>query len=182
MYMNSDLAQRLVGINDWLQKEFAGIRTGQANPGLLDSVRVDAYGSKMPLQQVGSVSIEDARTLRVSVWDASQVTAVEKAVRDADLGVSVVGDSSGLRVIFPELTSERRAQLLKLAKSKLEDARVSVRAARDEAMKDLERAFKATEISEDDKFGTREVFQKNVEECNTKLEALFTRKEKELQQ
>ncbi len=180
--MNSDFTQRLSGIQDWLQKEYVGIRTGQANPGLLDSVRVEAYGSKMPLQQVGSVSIEDARTLRLSVWDASQVAAVEKAVRDADLGVSVVADSSGLRVIFPELTSERRVQLLKLAKTKLEEARVSVKSARDEAMKELDRSFKANEISEDEKFSLRDAMQKLVEECNQKLESQFIRKEKELQQ
>ena len=82
------------------KKEYISIRTGQANPGLLDSVKVESYGTYMPIQQLGSVGIEDARTLRVSIWDASQVSAVEKAIREADLGVSVVGDSSGLRVIF----------------------------------------------------------------------------------
>jgi len=180
--MNFDSKKRLEDIIDWLQKEFAGVRTGQANPGLLDGVRVDSYGTRVSLQQVGSVGIEDARTLRVSLWDASQVSAVEKAIRDADLGVSVVGDSSGLRVIFPELTSERRAQLMKLAKSKQEDARVSVRSVRDEAMKALEAAFKASEISEDDKFSGKDKIQKNVEETNNKLESLFLKKEKELQQ
>jgi len=180
--MNFDSKKRLEDIIDWLQKEFAGVRTGQANPGLLDGVRVDSYGTRVSLQQVGSVGIEDARTLRVSLWDASQVAAVEKAIRDADLGVSVVGDSSGLRVIFPELTSERRTQLMKLAKSKQEDARVSVRSVRDEAMKALEAAFKASEISEDDKFSGKDKIQKNVEETNNKLESLFLKKEKELQQ
>lgn len=180
--MSLDIAKRLEDISEWLIKEYAGIRTGQANPGLLDSIRVDSYGSRVALQQVGSISIEDARTLRVSLWDTSQVTAVEKAVREADLGVSVVSDSSGLRVIFPELTSERRVQLLKLAKSKLEESRVSVRSARDEAMKELERQFKANELSEDDKFSTKDLIQKKVEESNLKLESLFNKKEKELQQ
>ncbi len=180
--MSLDITKRLEDISEWLQKEYAGIRTGQANPSLLDSVRVDSYGTRVALQQVGSVSIEDARTLRVSLWDTSQVTAVEKSVREADLGVSVVSDSAGLRVIFPELTSERRVQLLKLAKSKLEEARVSVRSARDEAMKELERQFKANEVSEDDKFSVKDSIQKRVEESNAKLETLFIRKEKELQQ
>lgn len=180
--MSFDIKKRLEDIGEWLQKEFAGIRTGQANPGLLDGVRVESYGTRVSLQQVGSVGIEDARTLRVSLWDASQVSAVEKAIRDADLGVSVVGDSSGLRIIFPELTSERRTQLLKLAKTKLEDARVSVRSVRDEAMKALEASFKANEISEDDKFSGKDKIQKSVEETNNKLESLFLKKEKELQQ
>ncbi len=180
--MNFDIKKRLEDISEWLQKEYAGIRTGQANPGLLDAVKVDSYGTRVSLQQVGSVGIEDARTLRISLWDTSQVPAVEKAIRDADLGVSVVSDSAGLRVIFPELTSERRAQLLKLAKSKLEDARVSVRSVRDEVMKSLEAAFKANEVSEDDKFSGKDKIQKQVEEINLKLEGLFMRKEKELQQ
>src|SRR5690606_2188232 len=102
--------------------------------------------------QVGSVGIEDARTLRISVWDKGAVSAIEKAIREADLGVSTVADSSGLRVIFPELTSERRTQLLKLAKSKLEDARISVRSVRDEAMKAIDKAQKDGDISEDDRF------------------------------
>lgn len=180
--MSLDVTKRLDEVNDWLQKEYAGIRTGQANPGLLDSVRVESYGTLVPLQQVGSLSIEDARTLRLSMWDASQVKAAEKALQEADLDVSVVADSSGLRVIFPELTSERRVQLLKLAKSKLEDARVSVKAARDEAMKELERQFKASEVSEDEKFTMKEKIQKSIDDMNSKLESQYVRKEKELQQ
>lgn len=177
-----EIKKRLDEVVVWLQKEYISIRTGQANPGLLDSVKVESYGTYMPIQQLGSVGIEDARTLRVSIWDASQVSAVEKAIREADLGVSVVGDSSGLRVIFPELTSERRVQLLKLAKSRLEDARISVRAVRDEEMKELERAFKATEFGEDEKFTRKEQIQKQVEETNNKLESLFNNKERELNQ
>ncbi len=180
--MNPEIKKRLDEVVVWLQKEYLGIRTGQASPSLLDSVKVETYGSFLPIQQVGSVGIEDARTIRVSVWDVSQVAAVEKAIRDADLGVSVVGDSSGLRVIFPELTSERRVQLLKLAKAKLEDSRISVRAVRDEEMKELERAFKANEFGEDEKFTRKEQIQKNVEETNSKLESLFMSKERELQQ
>lgn len=180
--MNAEIIKKLVGVEEWLQKEYSGIRTGQANPGLLDAVRVESYGTLVPLQQVGSLSIEDARTLRLSLWDSSQVKAVEKALQDADLGISVVSDSAGVRVVFPELTSERRAQLLKLAKSKLEDARVSVKAIRDEAMKELERQFKASEISEDDKFSGKEKIQKAIDDSNAKLEAYCSRKEKELEQ
>lgn len=177
-----EIKKRLDEVIVWLQKEYIGIRTGQANPGLLDSVKVESYGTYMSIQQLGSIGIEDARTLRVSIWDASQISAVEKAIRDADLGVSVVGDSSGLRVIFPELTSERRVQLLKLAKSKLEDSRISVRAVRDEAMKELERAFKDAEFGEDEKFTRKEQIQKHVEETNNKLESIFNNKERELNQ
>lgn len=180
--MSLEIKKRLEEVIVWLQKEYAGIRTGQANPSLLDSVRVESYGAFLSLQQVGSIGIEDARTIRVTPWDQSQVSAVERAIRESDLGVSVVGDSSGLRVIFPELTSDRRVQLLKLAKSKLEDARISVRAIRDEEMKELERAFKANEFGEDEKFAKKDQIQKNVEETNSKLESIFVIKERELQQ
>lgn len=167
-------------IIQWLNNEYTGIRTGQATPALLDNIKVESYGSMMPLNQVGSVGIEDARTLRISLWDASGVAAVERSLREADLGISVSTDSSGLRVIFPELTSERRVQLIKLAKSKLEDSRVSVRSARDEIMKDFDKQQKEGEISEDDKFIKRETVQKKIEAVNQQLEALYYKKEAEV--
>lgn len=178
--MDTDLQKKLPEAKEWLQKEFSGIRTGQASPGLLDSVKVESYGSRMPLNQVGTVGVEDARTLRVSVWDASVVKAVEEAIRDANLGVSVVGDSAGLRVIFPELTSERREQLLKLAKAKLEDARISVRAMRDETMKAIEKAEKAGDLSEDEKFTKKDAVQGMIDKMNCELDELYTKKESEL--
>ncbi|MCA9354396.1 MAG: ribosome recycling factor [Candidatus Kaiserbacteria bacterium] len=178
--MDSDSKKRLEEAKDWLQKEYAGIRTGQSSPALLDGVRVESYGSLMPLNQVGSVGIEDARTLRVSPWDATQVTAIETAIRDADLGVSVVTDSSGLRVIFPELTAERREQLLKLAKSKLEDARVTVRAIRDDFMKAIDKSHKDGDISDDERFAKKEAVQKAIDATNKDLEALAAQKETEL--
>tara|TARA_B100000745_G_scaffold296043_1_gene240891 strand:+ start:2282 stop:2821 length:540 start_codon:yes stop_codon:yes gene_type:complete len=175
-----DIQTRGKDIIDWLATEYAGIRTGQATPALLDNIKVESYGSMMPINQVGSVGVEDARTLRVSAWDAGSIPAIEKAITDADLGVSVATDSSGLRVIFPELTSERREQLLKLAKSKLEDARVSVRAARDESMKDIDLQQKDGEISEDDKFTQKEEVQKQIDEMNKKLEEAYAQKETEI--
>lgn len=176
----NDFESRLKGIADWLSGEYSTIRTGQATPALLDGVKVENYGSLMAVNQVASVGVEDARTLRVSPWDAGIIKAIETAIRDADLGVSVSTDSSGLRVIFPELTSERRVQLLKLAKSKLEDARVSVRSARDEMMKLIDKQEKDGEISEDEKFTKKEDTQKRVEESNRMLDALYERKEAEI--
>lgn len=178
--MDDNLHKKLHDIVHWLQKEFTGIRTGQAAPALLDSIKVESYGSLLPLNQVGSVGIEDARTLRISPWDSGQVPAIEKAIRDADLGVSVASDSSGLRVIFPELTSERRAQLLKLAKSKQEDARVSVRSVRDDAMKTIDAAQKAGDISEDDRYTQKEQVQTAVDATNQKLEQLYNDKDREI--
>jgi ribosome recycling factor len=171
---------RAADIDTWLMREYTGIRTGRATPALLDLVSVEAYGSRMPVNQVGSVSVEDPRTLRVSVWDASLLRDVEKGIAAADLGVSVVTDSSGLRVIFPTLTSERRVQLLKLAKAKLEEARVSIRGARDEAMKEIEALLKAGEMSEDDRFSAKEELQRRVDACNRSLEVHYDQKEKEI--
>lgn len=180
--MDDTFTKRLGSITEWLAKEYTSIRTGQAAPALLDGVKVENYGALMPVNQVASIGIEDARTLRVSPWDASTVPAIERAVRDADLGVSVVTDSSGLRVVFPELTSERRAQLLKLAKAKLEEARVSVRSARDEVMKTLDAQQKAGDISEDERFTKKESTQKQVDATNSKLESIYDAKEKEIGQ
>ncbi len=175
-----DFNARMKEIAEWLGNEYAGIRTGQATPALLDSVKVDSYGTKVPLNQVGSVGVEDARTLRVSTWDAGTIGAIETAINESDLGVSVATDSSGLRVIFPELTSERRDQLLKLAKQKLEDARVSVRGARDEAIKDLEKQEKDGDLSKDGLFSEKEEIQKQVDLANKQLEDLYNHKESEI--
>jgi ribosome recycling factor len=175
-----DFATKLQTAVTWLNNEYASIRTGQATPALLDSVKVESYGSFMPINQVASVGAEDARTLRVSPWDAGLVKTIETAIRDADLGVSVVADSSGLRVIFPELSGDRRIQMLKIGKGKLEDARVSVRAMRDDAMKALEKLEKEGGMGEDDKFAKRDIIQKHVEAVNRELDGLYAKKEIEI--
>jgi ribosome recycling factor len=178
--MDFSISQKLTEVIDWLEKEFSGIRTGQATPALLDGVKVESYGTFMPVPQVSSVGIEDARTLRITAWDATLVPAIEKAIRDADLGVSLATDSSGVRVIFPELTGERRTQLVKLAKTKLEESRVSVRGIRDEVMKKIDAAQKAGDISEDEKYSHKESVQKQIDATNQALESLFNKKEVEI--
>lgn len=175
------IQKRLDEVAEWLRKEFVTIRTGQATPALLDGIKVESYGALMPLNQTASIGIEDARTLRISPWDAGAVGAIETAIREADLGLSVAADSAGVRAIFPELTAERREQLNKVAKAKLEDARISVRNIRDEIMKEIDAAAKAGELSEDEKFSQKETVQKLIETANAKLEAAFADKAKELQ-
>lgn len=181
-YMHSELEKRLAELIEWLLSEYAGIRTGQATPTLLDGVKVENYGSVVPINQVGTVGVENARTLRVSVWDADIIPAIERAIIDADLGVSVATDGTSLRVSFPELTGERREQLMKIAKAKLEEARVSVRGARDDATKEIDKLQKEGEISEDEKFNRKEEVQKKVEEMNKSLDQLFAKKEEEISQ
>jgi len=160
--------------------ELAGVRTGRAAPALLDSVRVEAYGSSMPLNQVGSVTIEDARSLRVTPWDHAQIRAIEKALTEANLGVSLSADERGVRVAFPELTGERREQLVKLTRQKLEEARLAVRRARDDTWQDIQKCEKEKLMSEDEKFRSKEAMEKVVQQGNETLEQLAHRKEEEL--
>lgn len=167
-------------IVNWLEREYTSIRTGRATPMLLDLVLVESYGARVPIVQVGSVSVEDPRTLRISVWDQTAIKAVEKAITEADLGVSVVSDGNGLRVIFPELTGERRIQLLKIAKAKLEESRVSIRGAREEAIKEIDALEKAGEMSQDAKVSAKEDLQKRVDSFNNALGNLLDIKEKEI--
>lgn len=177
-----EFGKKLTGAAEWLRGEYASIRTGQASPGILDNIKIESYGARMPINQVGSVGIEDARTLRVSPWDSSNIAAIERAIMEADLGIGVTTDSSGLRVTFPELTGERRATLLKLAKQKLEEARLRVRGAREEQMKNFDGKVKNKEMGEDDARREKEKVQKLVDDANSKLEALFNQKEKEISQ
>lgn len=181
-YNFSPFKDRLKAVTDWLAKELSTIRTGRATPALLDSIQVDSYGSKVPLKQVGSINIEDARTLRVTLWDQSQVRSVESAIAASNLGVSAIGDGSTVRVIFPELTADKRQILLKLAKDKVEEARVSLRQERERVWSDIQDKEQAGEISEDNKFRFKEELQKMVDEENKKLEEAGERKEKEISQ
>ncbi len=179
--MDNTIQTKLDEIKTWLQGEFAGIRTGQASPSLLDSVKAESYGSMMPLNQMASVGIEDARTLRITPWDVTQIPTIEKALQGADLGISVATDSAGVRAVFPELTVERRAQLQKLAKSKLEDARIRVRSVRDDVMKGIDKQEKDGDISEDEKFTQKDTAQEKIDAVNKSLESLYEQKERELE-
>lgn len=178
--MDIEFKHKLQETKEWLKQEYLSIRTGQVNPALLDSVKVQNYGSLVPLNQVGTIGTEDAKTLRISVWDTSLIPVIEQAINDADLGVSLATDSSGLRAVFPELTAERREQLLKLSKSKLEDARITVRSIRDEAMKEIEKEGKEGSLSEDEVFTKKENIQDEIAKINKDLEVLFIAKEQEL--
>lgn len=177
-----DFVKKLAAAEEWLRGEYTSIRTGQASPGILDNIKVDSYGTKVPINQVGSVGIENARTLRISPWDNDSIAAIERSLIDADLGVGVVTDSSGVRVTFPELTGERRATLLKLAGQKFEEARVRVRSARDEKMKTIDAQVKAKELGEDDARREKDKVQKQIDEANKKLESIYNEKEKEISQ
>jgi ribosome recycling factor len=163
---------------EWLGEELQGIRTGRATPALLDGIRVEAYGSLMALNQTGTISIQDARTLYVAPYDISQLKSIEKAITAANLGVGVGADEKGVRVSFPELSTERRQQLIKLSKAKLEEARVHLKTARAKAISDIEKS----EVSEDEEKRLKNEIQKIVDESNKALETALEKKEKELSQ
>ena len=159
---------------EWLKKEYTSIRTGRAMPSILDRVSVSAYGSSAPINQLATVSVEDPKTLRLTVWDKNAIKDIDKAIRESNLGLSVAVDATGLRVSFPELTSERRSMLSKVAKEKLEEARVAVRTEREKVIN------RSKDLSEDDKFRLKNDLQKLVDEINKKLEELFNKKETEI--
>lgn len=165
---------------EWLKKEYASIHTGRAMPTILDGIKVRAYDSSMSVNQLATVSIEDPKTLRVTPWDKEVTKPIDQAVRESNLGLSVALDATGLRISFPELTSERRFLLTKLVKEKLEEARIRVRSEREKTLENLERKGEDGSISEDDKFRLRNDLQKLVEEANRNLEELASKKEKEI--
>lgn len=167
---------------EWLRKEYLGVRSGGASPGILDSVRVEMYGSHLPVNQVASILGESARSLRVTPWDKAALKPLDAAIREANLGVSVSVDDQGLRVSFPELTADRREALVKLAKQKLEEARVRVRGEREKVHADLDRKEKEGGLGKDDAYRAKQDLQKMVDEANKKLEELFSKKEKEISQ
>ena len=165
---------------EWLSREFSGIRTGRASLALLDSVRPEAYGTRTPLNQLASLSIEDARTVRIIPWDKTVMKAIEKGITEADLGISAVTDDQGLRVMFPELTAERRTMLGKLANEKLEQARVTLRGHRTDALKALEAAEKEGGMGEDELKRLKEEVQKLIDSGTASLDALSKKKQEEI--
>lgn len=167
-------------IIDWLKSEYRSIQTGRATPQVLDLVHIDMYGSRTQIAHAAGITIEDPRTIRVAPWDKSIIGSMEKAINDADLGLSVSSDGEGLRVHFPSLTTETRAKLVKLLKDRLEDARVRVRALREETNKAIDKDEKDGVFGEDDKRAYRDEMQGIVDTVNNELEDLFQKKEKEV--
>jgi ribosome recycling factor len=180
-YDASGLKSKIKETEEWLTRELSGVRTGRATPALLDIVKPEAYGTKTPITQLGSVTIEDARTLRIIPWDKSVTKSIEKAITEADLGVSVATDDQGLRVIFPELTAERRTLLTKLANEKHEQAKVTLRGHRTDAIKEID-ALEKDGMGKDLATRSRDEVQKLIDAGNGVLAALAKKKEEEIAQ
>ena len=176
----NDLKKNIDEINKFLQSEFAGIRTGAASVAILDPIKVEAYGSVMPISQLANISVDGSTSLLIAPYDVSVSGFIEKAINNSGTGLSVSNSGNAVRVSFPMLTAERRVVLLKLAKEKLEDARVRLRKERDKKKTEIETATKDGEISEDEKFRLSDEMEKMIKDSNEMLEKMFELKENEI--
>jgi len=181
-YNKADLQRRMHGAVEALKHDLAGLRTGRASIALLDPVTVEVYGAHMPINQVGTVSAPEPRMLSVQVWDRSNVGAVEKAIRSANLGLNPITDGQNIRLPIPDLTEERRKELAKLTHQYAEKARIAVRNVRRDGMEALKTDEKKHEISEDEhkRLGTE--VQKLTDDTIKEIDAAAQAKEKEILQ
>lgn len=180
--IKKDAETRMKKSLEALQANFHKIRTGRAHPSILDAVSVDYYGSPMPLNQVASVNVEDARTLAVVPWEKSMVPKVEKAIMTSDLGLNPAAAGSVIRVPMPMLTEETRKNYTKQARGEAENARVAVRNVRRDANSDIKALLKEKEISEDEEHGAEEAIQKLTDKHIAEIDKLLEVKEHDLMQ
>ncbi len=181
-YNKADLQRRMHGAVEALKHDLAGLRTGRASTTLLDPVVVEVYGATMPLNQVGTVSAPEPRMLSVQVWDRANVTAVEKAIRSAGLGLNPISDGQNIRLPIPDLTEERRKELAKLAGQYAEKARIAVRNVRRDGMDLVKQDEKKGEIGQDDQKRLENEVQKLTDETIAEIDAAAHAKEKEILQ
>src|SRR6201995_1546782 len=180
--LKQDLTRRMDSALETLRREFAGLRTGRAHPGLLEPVKVVAYGTEMPLTQVGTVGTPEPRMLTVQVWDKSMVSAVEKSIRDAGLGLNPATDGMLVRVPIPQLTTERRNELAKMAHKYAEGAKVAVRSVRRDGMDQIKTHEKKHEIGEDVAKDWSTDVQKLTDQYIKRVDDSLAEKEKDIRQ
>ena len=181
-YDKSDIERRMQGAVESLKGDLAGLRTGRANTSLLDPVQVEVYGSMMPLNQVATVSAPEPRMLSVQVWDKGNVSAVEKGIAHANLGLNPMQDGQTLRIPMPDLTEERRRELAKLAGKYAENAKIAIRNVRRDGMEALKEDEKKKEISEDERKRAEDDVQKLTDKYTSEADAAAEAKEKEIMQ
>ncbi len=180
--LKDDLTRRMDGAMETLRRDFSGLRTGRASPALLDPVKVEAYGTEVPLTQVGTVGVPEPRMITVQVWDRTLVGAVERAIRDSGLGLNPGSDGQLVRVPIPQLTAERRVELAKAAGRYAESARVAVRGVRRDGMDQIKAAEKKHLISEDDTGRWSDEVQKLTDTYIKRIDDAMAEKEREIKQ
>src|SRR6266550_5337677 len=163
-----------------LQEEFGGIRTGRATPGLVEKIKVDAYGSELPLQQLAGISVPEPRLLVISPYDKGSMKAIEKAIQNSDLGINPSNDGHVIRLAFPQLTEERRKELVKVIKHKAEEGRVAVRNLRRTARHELEHLEKNGDISSDELDRAEKELDKLTHDYTEEIDRMVQHKEQEL--
>lgn len=177
----NDVEKRMRASLDALKREFSGLRTGRASANLLDPVHVMVYGARMPLNQVATVSVPEPRMISVQVWDRSNVTAVDKGIREANIGLNPIIDGQILRLPIPTLTSDRRQELVKLAHKYAEQSKVAVRNVRRDAMDLLKKLEKDGKMSQDDHRGHSDKVQELTDRLIKEVDAILVTKEAEIQ-
>lgn len=180
MLTRHDVQSHMENAVDAMRREFGGVRTGKASPALLDTVRADAYGSKMPINQLATVSVPEPRLLLVQPWDKSLLPVVEKAIRSSELGLNPASDGNVLRVPVPALNEERRREMVRLLHRIAEEGRVAVRHTRQEANKSVKAREQAHEIGEDDARRELDEVQKMTDEYIVRIDELLAAKEQEV--
>ena len=177
-----DIKRRMQGAIQGFQKDLSGLRTGRASAAILEPVMVDAYGQKMPINQVANVNAPEPKLITVQIWDKSMVGPVDKAIREAGLGLNPVIDGQNLRIPLPDLNEERRRELVKVAKEYAENAKVAIRHVRRDGMETLKKAEKDKEIGQDDARATSDKVQKLTDELISEVDTILTQKESEIMQ
>ncbi len=180
--LKQDMTRRMDGAADTLKREFTGLRTGRAHPGLLEPVKVHAYGTEMPLAQVGTIGAPEARMLTVQVWDKSMVSAVDKAIRESGLGLNPMADGMMIRIPIPQLTTDRRNELVKMAHKYAEGAKIAVRGGRRDGMEQIKGLEKKKEIGEDTAKTWQDEVQKLTDQYIKRLDESLADKEKDIKQ
>ena len=172
--------ERFRGALGHFQIEAAKLRTGRAHPSLVEDIQVDYYGSKTPIKQIASVTVPEPRTLVIAPWDQTSLQAVAEAIRSSDLGLNPADDGHVIRLSLPQLTEDRRRELVKALNTRAEDARVAIRNIREEIWKEIQSLEKEGLIGEDEKFSGKDDLQKEVDRWNAELETVRKRKEEDI--
>ena len=175
-----NLKGQLAKTEEFLKKEFSGIRTGRAHPALVDELEIEAYGSKMKLKEVATITAPEARIVKIEPWDKNQMAIIEKTIQSSDLGMTPVNDGTAIIIRIPDLTTERREEVAKCVSSKLEEARVSARNIREEFLKELTEQNSSGELSDDELEKSKKELQKEIDEFNDCIERLAEKKREEV--
>jgi ribosome recycling factor len=180
MSIINDYKDNFVKSIEYLKHDITSLRTGRATPALVEDIMVEAYGTKQPLKATASISVQDAKTIAVEPWDKGLMQAIEKAISSSDIGINPVNDGKLIRLNLPELSKDRRQDLIKVLHKKLEEARVAIRKIREEIREGIQRQEKDKVISEDERYSLQDELEKLVKEYNEKIKVIGEEKEKEI--